>query len=214
MVLRSRDVLLFVERYQVTNIVVQKEKLQRLSQGDVLRDIECIEYVVEKDGVIEVAKIMFPLVVVLTQDCDLEQDSRYKVAEVKKPSTDDKRLFSVLVAPMYNAEYVFQGVHLSELSLNMTSINKGKTEGDYLRKNERARYQYLAFPEDVQVVPQIVDFKHFFSVNLRYLESLLDGQFVCRIADLFREDLSQRFAAYLSRIGLPDVPQPRQAGVR
>lgn len=153
----------------MNNVQIRKKRLRRIAQGDVFREVECIEYVTEKRGVIEVSKISFPLVLILTQDCDLEQDSRYKIPGLRPASTDDKRLFSVLVAPMYNAEHVFEGTHLADLHLTMARINKGKTEGNYLRQNERARYHYLEFPADVQIVSQIVDFKHFFSVNILYL---------------------------------------------
>jgi hypothetical protein len=182
------------------NIQIVKKRLSRVSQGDIFKDIECIEYVVEKNGVIEVSKIVFPLIVVLTQDCDLEQNARYTKRKTKPPSTDDKRLFSLLVAPLYNAEHVYKG----DLDLKMATINKGATEGKTLRQNERPRYHYLEFHEDAQLVPQIVDFKHYFSISAAYLNRMRTKHFVCRISELYREDLSQRFAAYLSRIGLPD----------
>jgi hypothetical protein len=73
-------------------------------------------------------------------------------------------------------------------------------------QNERPRYHYLSFPDNVPIVPSIADFKHYFSVNLVYLEKLRQKHFVCRLSELYREDLSQRFAAYLSRIGLPTIP--------
>ena len=50
------------------------------------------------------------------------------------------------------------------------------------------------------------DFKHYFSVSVAYLEKLRPKHFVCRLSELYREDLSQRFAAYLARIGLPNLP--------
>jgi hypothetical protein len=184
-------------------IQVRRNRVRRASQGDILRDIECIERVVERSGIIEVSKIIFPLIAVLTQDCDLEQNARY--VGPQKPSSDDKRLFSVLVAPLYNAEHVFAGTHLADLGLQMTLINKKRTPGETLMKNETPRYHYLDFPEDVPLVPQIVDFKHYFSLSTAYIEQERARQFVCRISALYREDLSQRFAAYLSRIGLPEL---------
>ena len=39
------------------------------------------------------SKIVFPLAVVLTQDCDLEQGSRHRSGQ-EKPRTKDKKLFS------------------------------------------------------------------------------------------------------------------------
>jgi hypothetical protein len=187
----------------VTNVQVKTRRIARPSQGDIFRNIECIEYVIEKRGVVEVSKLVFPLVVVLTQDCDLEQNARYRSRT--PPSNDDKKLFAVLVAPLYNAEQVFLGQHLSELQMQMAPINEKRTPGEYLKKNERPRYHYLDFPEEVPIVPSVVDFKHYFSVSILYLEKLRATSFVCRLSELFREDLSQRFAGYLARIGLPEV---------
>jgi hypothetical protein len=191
----------------VSNVKVKTTRLGRTSQGDVFRDIECIEYVAEENGVIEVSKIVFPLVVVLTQDCDLKQDARYRGAQQPQPSNQDKKLFSVLVAPLYNAEHVFEGQHLGELKLSMARINRRATEGKTLMQNERPRYHYLDFPPEIPIVPSIIDFKHFFSVSITYLDRMRPKNFVCRLSELFREALSQRFAAYLARIGLPDLTQ-------
>lgn len=190
----------------MANVNIRKKRIKRISQGDVFRNVECIEYVVEKRGTVEISKIQFPLVVVLTQDCDLEQNARYKVRGEEKPTSDDKRLFSLLVAPLYNAEHVFQGSHLGDLNLTMQKIDSKRSRT--LKNNETPRYHYLDFPANVPVAPQVVDFKHYFSVNTSYLEKIRTKNFVCQISELFREDLSQRFAAYLARIGLPDIAIP------
>jgi hypothetical protein len=164
-----------------------------------------LEYATERAGVIEVSRIVFPLVIVLTQDCDLEQE--YKVrADLAKP-VKDKTLISVLVAPLYNAEHVYQGEHLSELNIGMEPIKKGKSYGNLLRNNERPRYHYLEFPDETNLVPCVIDFKHYFSVNVLYLGTLKATGYVCTLSALYREDVSQRFASYLSRIGLPDIAQ-------
>ncbi|MEW6312956.1 MAG: hypothetical protein AB1513_02740 [Pseudomonadota bacterium] len=175
----------------------------RLAQGDIIRDVEYVEYVVERNGQLEMAKIVFPLVVVLTQDCDLAQD--YKFRWSKHPTTtNDKLLLSVLVAPLYNAEHVYNGEQLSELGMKMVPINRNKSPGDNLRKNETPRYHYLDFGSDIPVVPSVVDFKHYFSVNAAYLKKAKSRNFVCRISTLYREDIAQRFASFLARIALPD----------
>jgi hypothetical protein len=49
----------------------------------------------------------------------------------------------------------------------------------------------------------LIDFKHYFSVNLRVLEMFRKTNYICTISPLFREKVSQRFVSYLSRIGLP-----------
>lgn len=195
----------------MSNVQVRTKRSARVSQGDIFRDVECIEYVVEKRGIVEVSKIIFPLIVVLTQDCDLEQDARYRTKGGKKPGNHDKKLFAVLVAPVYNAAQVFLGQHLSDLEMTMTEIPEKGTLGKMLMQNERPRYHYLNFPDNVPIVPGIVDFKHYFSVSVNYLEKVRRKKFVCRLSALFREDLSLRFAGYLARIGLPDIAASSRA---
>jgi len=181
---------------------VRSNKLSRLSQGDIFKDVEMVEYIIERNGLLEYSKIVFPLIVVLTQDCDLEQDHKFR-RDGNSNKTQDKWIMSILLAPLYNVEHVYQGEHLSELDLRMEIINKTKSPGKTLRNNERPRYHYLSFPPSIPITDSVVDFKHYFSVNGRYLHRLRTKNFVCRLAPLFREDLSQRFAAYSSRIGLP-----------
>ena len=175
----------------------------RLAQGDIIRDVECVEYVVERNGQLEMAKIVFPLVVVLTQDCDLAQDYKFRWSKLPT-TTNDKLLLSVLVAPLYNAEHVYNGEQLSELGMKMVPINRNKTPGDNLRKNETPRYHYLEFDSGTPVVPSVVDFKHYFSVNAAILKKTKSRNYVCRISTLYREDVAQRFASFLARIALPD----------
>lgn len=183
-------------------------KKTRIRQGDVYRDIEHIESILEKDGDLFINKISFPYVVVLTQDCDLQQDSDNRKRVKHDPSNNqDKFLISVLVAPVYNTEHFRVGEHLSELSISMRPINwkrhKPSTEATNILNSQNPRYHHLEFSSDLGIPDSIIDFKHYFSVNINYLDMLRPRQFVCAIAPIYREDLCQRFSNYLSRIGLP-----------
>lgn len=173
----------------------------RVSQGDVYKNVEYIESVTEYEGVVTISKVQFPYVLVLTQDCELSQDRMFRHLE---KSTQDKKLISILVAPLYNAEHVYDGDHLSELQMQMQKIDRKSTIAKTLRQNSSPRYHFLEFPDSIPIVPCIMDFKHYFSVPVDYLENIQTTNFICRIADLYREDISQRFASFLSRIGLPD----------
>lgn len=181
---------------------VKRQFHRRISQGDIFKNVEFIEYAVEKEGIIELSKIIFPHVIVLTQDCDLEQDFKFRWGRPKK-KTQDKYLLSVIVAPLYNADHVFSGSHLEDLDIAMEPINKTRSPGEFLMKNERPRYHYLEFPPDIPIAPSIIDFKHYFTVNINYLKKIKVDHFVCQVSDIFREDVSQRFASFLARIGLP-----------
>ncbi len=179
---------------------VLKTNGSRLCQGDILKDVHWVEYVAERSGVIEVARVVFPLAIVLTQDCDLEQDHLFRI---ESRATQDKWLISILMAPLYNVEHVYQGEHLSELDIQMEKIPKSKSMGNFLRNNERPRYHYMEFDESVPIVPSVIDFKHYFSVTVNYLMEIKPMAYVCSVAPLFREDIAQRFASYLARVGLP-----------
>ncbi len=182
---------------------IRIRKRARISQGDIYKDVEFIEYAIEKAGVIEISKIVFPFVVVLTQDCDLNQDYTVRWSR-NGGSNHDKKIISVIVAPLYNVEHVYRGEHLSELTMTMAEIKKGRTPGKTLRQNQTPRYHYLEFPTNVEIVSSVIDFKHYFTVNVEYLKKHKKANFICQIGPLYREDVSQRFSSYLSRIGLPE----------
>lgn len=177
------------------------EGLNRICQGDIFREIDFIEHIEVEAGIVEISTISFPLVIVLTQDCDLEQDFGNRNSE--ESATHDKLLLSVLVAPLYNAEHVYLGEHLEELDMKMQEISRKKTPGQYLRNNQLPRYHYLEFRDTIPIVPSVIDFKHYFSVNVEHLREVREAKFVYSMPSLFRERISQRFANYLARIGLP-----------
>ena len=185
-------------------IQATQNKESRVRQGDILRDIDLIEYVAEEQGELEISAIRFPLVVVLSQDCDLEWDFQFKTSEPPR-TTQDKWLLSVLVAPLYNAEHFYDGKHLSELRRTMRTVPRKGTEHAFLVNNQHPRYHFLQFSTDIPIVDSVVDFKHYFSVNVDTLKQLAPERFVCSVLQLYREDICHRFASYLSRIGLPEA---------
>jgi hypothetical protein len=201
-------VSLDVSLSEQSSVKAHKERLNRVSQGDIVRDVEHVEEVRESEGIITVARIIFPFAVVLTQDCDLAQDPRcaetagdLQASGETRPASEDKWLLSVLVAPMYNAIHFFEGTHLADLSMRMQKFNSDQKRK--VKINEVPRYHHMEFTDETPIPPVVIDFKHYFSVNAEYLKRLTKDRLVCQIPPLFREDLSHRFAAYLSRIALP-----------
>jgi hypothetical protein len=179
--------------------------LIRVCQGDIISNVEYIEYAIEKEGQIEISKIVFPYVYVLTQDCDLEQEFNNR-NNVNAPN-QDKHLISVIVAPFYNIEHVYDGEHLSQIGLKMQTINRKptSTENKILKDNRNPRYHFLQFPTEVKISDSVIDFKHYFTVNSILLHSLKSTNFVCKVSELYREQISHRFSFFLSRIGLPNM---------
>jgi len=189
-------------------IRIDKNLENRVCQGDLIRDVEFIEYAEIISGEIEISKIIFPVVIVLTQDCDLEQDFNNRLKNEQKDSANqDKYLISTLVAPVYNIEQFYDGDHLSELGLKMQTISKKekKTDNRFLRQNQNPRYHYLEFPDDFPLPNSVIDFKHYFTTNLQYLRRIKPTHFIGKVSELYRESVSHRFASFLARIGLPSI---------
>lgn len=179
-------------------IEVISEPLDRLRQGDVIAQVPQFESYEEVSGNIQIQCIRFPLAIVLTQDCDLEGEHN-----LQTENNQNKALISVLVAPIYNADDLKGGEHLSDDTLNMQMRAFGRKDWNPLTQNRDPRYHYLQFDPLLRIQDGVIDFKHYFSVGANMLRDIKKDQFVCSIDILYREQISQRFAAFLSRIGLP-----------
>jgi hypothetical protein len=182
--------------------IVNNEACKRVRQGDIFSNIPYYESYNEHNGEFELNIYEFPYVIVLTQDCDLEQNAsaREKISSTEYLVENDKHIISLLVAPIYNSENFVQGKHLEGIGI------KSQTQNSKLKKpimnNQNQRYHNLEFADDVVVPNSVIDFKHYFSISLSYLESNQKKR-ICGIEPLYRELISQRFSNYLCRIGLP-----------
>lgn len=173
----------------------------RFRQGDVLRDVNLVAWAEVKDGELIVSELTVPYCVVLTQECDLEQDYTNRNTPEKYARSQDKILPSILLCPAFPAELLRAGTHLPDVT--MEKFNSA--DWRRLAQNNNYRYHFLPEHADAQVPDLVLDFKRYFTVprEIAYRDSFKKAWRIS-LADLFREHLSSRFAHYLSRIGLPD----------
>jgi len=181
----------------------KRNQNNRINQGDIFKNIIHIESWDENNNELKISRIFYPYIVILSQDCDLRED--HSIIE-----KSDKSLVSVLVAPLYNFDQFLCGEHLQDLEIKSRQINKeskkGKltTEFKNLINNEIPRFHVIEFPPKSKLVKSVVDFKHYFSVSIEYLNKIKAKNFEYPLPFLYRERLCQRFSNYLSRIGLPE----------
>jgi len=192
-------------------VITENKKFRdRVSQGDIYKDVWCFENISEDAENIYIKRVKFPYVVVLTQDCDIQQHTEY----VNRKSG---QLFSVLVAPLYNVAKFMEGTHLTNLNLEAPSYLSKKgtvleatgqhlnSIGNSIINNDIKRFHYIPIDDkELEIPPCVVDFKNYFSVGVNFLEQDKKKDFVCRLKPLYRELLTQRFSNFLSRIGLPE----------
>ena len=188
----------------ITKVVNDYDKC--IHQGDFIKSVNYLEYFKQNDGQIEVSLIEFPLVVILTQECDATQDFDNRERYIKKEDEfNHQYLLSVIVAPVYNIEDIKEGNHLENLNLKYKRINSNDCQK--IKQNRDPRYHYMKI-EVVKdkYIEYVVDFKHYFTINVEQLieHKNQKNNFQFTLDDLFKESLSQRFANYLSRIGLPE----------
>lgn len=176
--------------------------IDRVRQGDIFSNVPFYESYVEEDGEFALTMYEFPYVLVITQDCDLEQNkaARAKIEHNAGIIKNDKHLVSVIVAPLYNFEHLVLGDHLEDIGIKTQELNSKLKQP--IIQNNNSRYHYIEFGDDVVVPDSAIDFKHYFSISLNWLEANMDKR-ICGINPLYRELISQRFTGYLARIGLP-----------
>ena len=177
-----------------------------IHQGDFLKDVKYLENFREENGNIEVSLINFPLVTILTQECDATQDYNNRTRNFNNPNElNHQYLLSVIAAPVYNLEDIREGTHLENLNLRYNHISSNELKR--IKQNRESRYHYMK----IEILPSkyieyVIDFKHYFTINveqaIKYKSNKDKFQFT--LDKLFKESVSQRFANYLSRIGLPE----------
>jgi len=188
--------------YSNVTATYRKHDKTRIRQGDILRDFELIEWRGFVDHNLKRVKLRLrclPYIVLLTQDCDLGLDFIYRSQEKE---TQDKYLQSILACPAYFAEQLRKGTHLEDLGLQMESIKRPRW--DNIKNNSDPRYHFLPPFESFGIPPLVVDFKHYYSLSRDMLYNVFGEYYRASLNELFREELSQRFSAFLSRVGVPE----------
>lgn len=177
-------------------------------QGDIYRNI-CITKIsnVTNDDY-EVEEIEIPYCVLFSQSCDLAQDysTRQKIL-ANETELHNNTLISTVLLPMHNFDYFVAGTHMEQFGWKIAKQERSKKKYSSwnIIKNTDPRYHYLEFAPETKLVPSILDFKHWFSMSPVDLhKARAESCYVGTLQPLYREYALQRFANYISRIGLPD----------
>lgn len=193
----------------LSSVTQQFEKCanDRLHQGDIFRDLSLSSTEYTGNDKKELTLTEYPLAycVLITQDCDLEQDAKNRADHASQ--SQDKYLRSLLVLPAYVAEQLRDGNHIKDDDSNdQRTIQHIPTDKwKLITSNQSFRYHFLSGDEGLQIPNLVLDFKHYVTVSRAQLYQQAGDKYIGTINTLFRENLSNRFAHYLSRIGLPEL---------
>lgn len=170
----------------------------RITQGDILRDFE---FIIGGHGR-NIIQIKFPYVIILSQDCDLTWGCNFFNRSPDKPF--NQFLHNILLTPAFPAEIARTGEHLNKL-YGFKSSNINSSNWKIVKQNRDPRYHYLPADIDLQIPDLLIDFKAYYTIPFDYIIELYAESYQATINELFREDLSQRFAFFLTRIALPEL---------
>ncbi len=178
-----------------------------LRQGEILSNLIqlCVDLdSLESDDSYLFNKIAHPLVIIVSQDCDLEQDSKSRLAreshvELTK-SQKDKLIPSILFCDVFPASDLAKQIDNSKI---WGRIN--------INKDERYHYfQKIESSEDATQEgfgPLGVDFKKYFSIPSDEVHKRLAMNELkrhCTLLSPYLEHFSTRYSYYQFRVALPE----------
>jgi hypothetical protein len=171
-----------------------------LRQGEILTDVRQVTLIPATihDEKPKLRTTSHPHAVILTQDCDLDQDFFVRVAG--KPS--DKIIPSVFLCEVSTAEELFGIIRQTNKKL-----------WDRIRINKDERYHFLQKVEpgcdrlNVGLPELAIDFKRYFTLPTDEVYHRIEIHHAsrrCVLVSPYLEHLTSRFAFYLSRVALPE----------
>jgi len=174
-------------------------------QGEILSDVVQVRLLVESLSADQQADLEFeeeshPYVVVLTQDCDLDWDFTSRTGEADENKRQNKLVPNILLGELFPESVIRPRI--------------GKL--DRLKSKQDFRYHHIpAVPPECDLAgigtePLIADFKRILTVPCEEIYHRLNFGIRRRtlIQGLHMQDLSNRFAYYTSRVGLPEEGAP------
>jgi hypothetical protein len=174
-----------------------------LRQGEILSNLHQFRLTIESLGTAppEGKAHIHPFAIILSQDCDLDQDFRVR-AEGK---VSDKLIPTILFCEVQTADELYGQIRQIESRL-----------GNRIKNNKEERYQFLqrvGVDSDrlQEGLPELaIDFKRYFTIPTDELYRRIEMGEVkrrCCLNSPYLEHLSSRFAFFLSRVALPEDHQ-------
>ena len=181
---------------------------ENICQGDVFRNVKYRYIDYEDNEKVEMIEFTFPLAIIISQACDVLSMGEM-IMNSKGKAT--KFMPSILMTPIYECSMAKNAKHLDEafeyLKICKDDNEKALFTGkdlDVVRKDWHYRYHsFKAMKGEIVVLDDsIIEFKHYFSVPASYLVENRQNRFF-RVDDLFAEQITLKFATYLSRVAIP-----------
>lgn len=178
----------------------------QICQGDIFQNVKYSYIDTEDDEGVNIVEYEFPMAIIVSQACDVIAMEELLVCQSGKPA---KFMPSILMCPIYEHNSAKSGQHIKDvfdhMSIKFESENVYQTD-DYKVAKRDWHYRIHALTvqtgENIVLENAVIDFKHYFTVPLSYLRAHKDKR-ILHLDDLFAEQITLKFATYLSRVAIP-----------
>ena len=178
-----------------------------IMQGDIFKDVKYSYIDSEDESTVNIIEYEFPLSIVVSQSCDVIAMDSIISSRSGKPT---KFMPSILLCPIYDFDTAKKADHLEEAfhTLSIDFQKEGIFNSDekkVISKDWHYRFHNLTVNlNDNDIISHsVIDFKHYFTVPMSYLIQN-KGNRLCRIDDIYAEQITLKFATFLSRVAMPD----------
>lgn len=177
-----------------------------ICQGDVFQNVKYNYIETEDDDSVSVVEFEFPYAVIISQACDVIAMDEMFCGKSGKPT---KFMPSILMCPIYDKTMAKSGEHIEDafktLSISMIKETVIQKDDDKVAQRDwHYRFHALSIHigDKTMLDKAVLDFKHYFTLPMSYLVRHKADR-VCRLDDLFAEQLTLKFSTYLSRVAIP-----------
>lgn len=189
-----------------TSKAFKSQPKDQICQGDIFQNVKYSYIDSEDDEGVNIVEYEFPMAIIISQACDVIAMEGLAVTKSGKPA---KFMPAILMCPIYDKTASKFGNHIrdafAQLSLNV--IEEPIYFKDDLKtadKDWHYRFHSLTIEAGTDIVLEnaIIDFKHYFTVPISYLATHKSDR-VLHLDDLYAEQITLKFATYLSRVAIP-----------
>jgi hypothetical protein len=192
------------------SIAIKPNNESHICQGDVFKNVRFNYLDAEDNESADVVEYIFPMAIIISQACDVDA-----VSKMLKETTGKVKKFmpSILMCPIYDKEEAKGLTHLDS-AFNELSIKKSGDKSEQLFSSKEYnvveqdwhyRFHALTVGDkkgNIIMENAVIDFKHYFTVPPTYLYKNRE-QRIFHIDSLFAEQITLKFATYLSRVAIP-----------
>ena len=189
-----------------TSKAFKSQHIDQICQGDIFQNVKYSYIDSEDDEGVNVVEYEFPMAIIVSQACDVIAMEEMVNNKSGKPA---KFMPSVLLCPIYDKIASKTGAHIKEAfsQLDLKVVEEPICFKDDLKvadKDWHYRFHSLTVQVENEIILEnaIIDFKHYFTVPISYLVKHKNDRLI-HLDDLFAEQITLKFATYLSRVAIP-----------